>query len=130
MVAKMRKDYFYICICDVENKTKVVAEKKTGYSVGEIGLHKSRNHRYGVDIWVATHIPTGLKLTSPESDYEGVNRTRQRALKEARERLDRLGEGIEKHMKTKEYEAFRKSRHEQTVSTMHGKKISEMLGGG
>ena len=107
----MRKDYFYICTRGIENR--IVAEKRTGYSEGDIGLHKSKSSN-GEDIWIATHIPTGLRLMSLES--EKINKNRQRALKEAKKILGENSGSIEKHMKTEQYEAFRKSRYEQTVT--------------
>lgn len=67
----MRKDTFYKCCRDADKK--VVAVKTTGYSEGDIGVHKEEG------FWVATHIPTGLLLTPKTSR----NKTIKQALNEA-----------------------------------------------
>ena len=118
----MRKDYFYISDKDPETK-EISALKVTGYSEGDIGVHKTK------DYWTATHIPTGLRLTSYEN--LGKHKTRQQALKEANKVLENpvCEKSIEKHKETEAYEAFRQSRYNQTVSTLHCKEISKILEG-
>ena len=106
---KIGKDTFYICLL---NEGKVTAVKKDGYTLGDVGLHRGKCPQ-GREIWIATHIPTGLRLMS--EDREG-KRTRQQVFKEAVKVLEENGQRVAEHMKTEIYETFRKSRYDQTVT--------------
>ena len=103
----MKKDTFYRCVKD--DKKRVVAAKITGYSDGDIGLHKEQG------FWVATHIPTGTKLTPKYSR----NKTAKTALTEAKrlisEKTD-FEQYIQKYMDGDIYDAFQKSRYNQTTT--------------
>ena len=106
----MKKASFYICILEGEPK-KIVAKKQVGYSEGDIGLHKGIGN-----IWIATHIPTGLKLTSTRT------KTRASALKEARQRLAgkmyELKKSLKAYIETEAFKSFAKSRYEQSDTTV------------
>ena len=113
----MRKDYFYISVRN-NNTKEVIAEKRSGYSVGDIGLHKGKSWS-GAEIWIATHIPTGTKLTSTESENTGANKTRNAALKEAQKRItadENFEQRIADYKKTENFKQFSKSRYNQTVT--------------
>lgn len=102
----MRKDNFYRC---VKEDKRIVAAKTADFSDGDIGLHKEQG------FWVATHIPTGMKLTPTYSR----NKTAKTALTEAKrlisEKLD-FDQHIQKHIDGAIYDAFQKSRYNQTVT--------------
>ena len=102
----MKKDTFYRC---VKEDKRIVAAKITGYSDGDIGLHEEQG------FWVATHIPTGTKLTPKYSR----NKTAKTALTEAKrlisEKTD-FEQYIQKYMDGDIYDAFQKSRYNQTTT--------------
>lgn len=103
----MRKDIFYRCSLDSDRK--VTAVKTTGYSEGDIGVHKEEG------FWVATHIPTGLLLTPKTSR----NKTMKQAWNEASERInshENFAKLVEKALKSKEHQSFSDSRYAQSVT--------------
>ena len=104
----MKKDIFYICIPEGEPK-KIVAKKQVGYSEGDIGLHKGIGN-----IWVATHIPTGMKIVE--------NKTRAGALERAKrlftEKKDVIENSIKIHKESKAFESFLESQYEQSDTTV------------
>jgi hypothetical protein len=57
-----------------ENSERIYASKTTGFSDGDIGLHKAG------DYWFATYIPVGRKITPTLSHHK----TRAAALREAK----------------------------------------------
>ena len=105
----MKKDTFYICVREPESK-KIVAEKVSGYSEGDIGLHKT------ADGWRTTHIPTGNKVISQ------TFKTAKLALAAAKGITTHEGENFDKRIQEvfegDAYKAFSKSRYEQTVTTV------------
>jgi L-rhamnose isomerase len=86
------------------------ARKVSGYSEGDIGVHKLGNNT-----WSATHIPTGTKLTP--SNYK----TAKQALSEAKNSIVAhadYDERVQKTMESESYKAFARSRYEQSVTTV------------
>ena len=103
----MRKDTFYRCVKDDEKI--IVAAKTTGYSDGDIGLHKEQG------FWVATHIPTGTRLTPKHLR----NKTAKTALTEAKRLISEkpdFDQYVQKYMDGDIYDAFQKSKYNQTVT--------------
>ena len=103
----MKKDTFNRCVKD--DKKRVVAAKITGYSDGDIGLHKEQG------FWVATHIPTGTKLTPKYSRNKTAKTTLTEAKRLISEKTD-FEQYVQKYMDGDIYDAFRKSRYNQTTT--------------
>ena len=108
----MRKDNFYRCLIE---KNKVTACKTQGFSERDVGLHKG-NYSYDLSkqTWAATHIPTGLGLTSNRIVYS----TRKEALKAAYQamRRDDFETILAKYMESDFHKQFSQSRYKQNVT--------------
>jgi hypothetical protein len=109
----VRKDIFYRCLKDKKDG-RIFAEKTTGYSEGDIGLHSDIDSG-GDRFWMATHIPTGRKLTPT------ANKTARLALSEAKRIIAAVPEfdkRIQETMDTEEYKTFTQSRYAQECFTV------------
>ena len=101
----MKKDSFYIC---VQIDGKVTAQKRTGYSDGNLGVYKQ------CGTWIVTYIPTGQKIP-----ISGNPKTAKGAIKEARKQIEQRSDFrklVEDAMKSDFYEEFQRSRYEKTVT--------------
>ena len=110
----MKKDTFYRCILEkYKDDTRIVAVKTTGFTDGEIGLHKEK-YNSEVDTWVTTHIPTGCTLTTNEEYFK----TRSAALKKAQEIIQGVNFNtyLDEHKNSESYATFIRSRYEQIVT--------------
>ena len=69
----MKKGSFFICNRKgYGSDAKVNAERVTGYIDGDIGVHKANRE------WVATHVPTGLKIITANTRQEAIELARQK----------------------------------------------------
>lgn len=109
----MRKDIFYRCMRD--EKGEIVALRTFGYSEGDIGINQEGS------FWVATHIPTGMLISS-------YNKTKNNALREAKkliaERKD-FNEKIKEVMESDGFKKFNDSRHKQSTMTIRREKTDD-----
>jgi hypothetical protein len=114
----MIKDNFYICVKvpkgerEVKDKYETKAKRVSGYTEGNVGLHKQPD-----DFWIASHLPTGLRI----SPILSKNKTRKEALREAlkliNERQD-YKKLVDSFMESENYKQFAQSKYDQTVTTV------------
>jgi hypothetical protein len=106
----MRKAAFYRCLKNEEDG-RVFAAKTTGFSDGDIGIHKAG------DYWFATYIPVGCKITPILSH----KKTPAAALKEAKNIIAENPDfeaRIQEMMNDDSYQAFSQSRYKQECFTV------------
>ena len=113
----MRKDSFCICFLqkDEDDKYKIVALKVSGYTDGDIGLHKTQSFGMSREGWVATHLETGNKLTPTAV----IHKTPKAALNEARKIIAENPNYEKRIQQVKEgsiYKEFLQLRNNQTIT--------------
>jgi len=102
----VRKDTFYRC---VREDKKIVAIKTTGYSENNIGIHKEGG------FWIATHIPTGMRLTPLSSRNKSI----KQALNEAKRLIsehDDFEKLLQARLESEIYEKFVQSKYKQSAT--------------
>lgn len=116
----MQKDKFYICVLEKDPKTekpKIIAQRNSGYSDGDIGLHEVQ-YNSELNSWIATHIPTGLKLIDQRQEY---HKTKASALKSAKDKINK-SEFITKlneYLDGEQHKKFSQSRYDQSVTGVY-----------
>ena len=110
----MKKATFYRIVNrdSVGGKLQITALKTTGYSESDIGLHQENG------IWIATHIPTGLALSSMAVTNSRLDETKAVVLANAKrlisERPD-YADKLQKHIDSDNHAKFLKSKYDQTA---------------
>ena len=112
----MKKGSFYICVLkrDGSFNRAIEAEKMPGWVDGDIGIHEVKYNNL-ISSWVATHIPTGLRLVNERQE---CHKTRAAALKSAKEKIADPGfhGRVMEISKGEAFQQFQRSRHEKEIT--------------
>lgn len=105
----MKKATFYRIML---SENQIIAVKIQGYVEGDIGVHKEN------EFWVATHIPTGLKLIPAPGAGSNTRAATFAAAKLVLERSDCVDK-IQKHILGVNHAKFLNSKYNQTATEVY-----------